>query len=99
MPNLNFAELIVKLLVGAEPAAARQELRPLDDLKATDARPFGPSAVLMASFFRSGQNLYRHKLYPAPAAEAGFTIRLYQISHLPVKENLSIYLCLFNAIK
>jgi len=49
----------------------------LDDLKAKDARPFDPSAMLRASFFRSGQDLRKHKLYPAPAAEAGFTILVY----------------------
>jgi len=32
-------------------------------------------------------------------ADTSFAIHLYQISHLPVKENLSSYLCLFNAIK
>jgi len=55
-------------------------LRPHEDLKATDTRPFDPSTVLRASSFRSGHDLRRHKLH---------YLRLYQISHFPVKENLS----------
>jgi len=39
-----------------------------------------------------------HKLYPALAAGAGFTIfYLYQIIYLPVKENLPNYACYFNS--
>ncbi len=110
VPGIITPPLFGKLLIGAEPAAARQELclpllaRPrsdslfldepsrngLDDLKATNTHPFNPSAVLRASFFRSEQDLCRHKLYYP---------RLYQIGHLPVKENLSVYLCLFTPSK
>jgi len=87
MSKLPFAEHKITFTTNSVPCiitpplfGKRQKLRLLNDLKATDAHPFDPSVVLKASFFRSGQNLHRNKLH---------CFRLYQISHLPVKENLS----------